>query len=94
MHNNQHKPVTDKCFVLFRHNLSLDSSAQLMAYKHRLVAWSNIPNITALDESTLTILPFPGGWVDDAKQLVIGHSLRVDINGNWLQFHVLIRLHQ
>lgn len=32
----------------------------------------------------LTIFPLSGGWVDDTKQLVVGHGLGIQINGRWL----------
>lgn len=38
----------------------------------------------------LTISPLPGGWVDDSKELVVGHSLWVQVGPYWFTLHDLV----
>ena len=40
--------------------------------------------------SIITVLPLSGGRVDDAKQLVIGHGLGVEVRPHRASLHVLI----
>ena len=47
-----------------------------------------------LSNLELTVLPFSGGWVDDAEQLIVGDSLGVQIVQYWLPLHVGVRLVQ
>ena len=42
------------------------------------------------DTGEQTILPFPGSWVDEAKQLISGDSLGIDILPDWLHLQVMI----
>ena len=44
--------------------------------------------------SQLTVFPLPGGGVDDAKQLVVGDGLGVEIDSHRLLLHVLVCLEQ
>jgi len=37
-----------------------------------------------------TVLPLARGGVDDSKQLIVGHSLRVEIDRYRLLLHVLV----
>ena len=30
-----------------------------------------------------TVFPLSGGWVDDTKQFIVGHSFGIQINGRW-----------
>lgn len=43
---------------------------------------------------SVTIFPFPGRWVDDAKEFVTGDGLGVQVHGHRLPFQVLVGLVQ
>lgn len=40
--------------------------------------------------AVITVSPLPGGGVDDAEELVIGHGLRVEVCPHWPVLHVLV----
>lgn len=40
--------------------------------------------------AVITVSPLPGGGVDDAEELVIGHGLGVEVRPRWPALHVLV----
>lgn len=42
----------------------------------------------------VTVLPLACGWVDDAEQFVVGHSLGVEVVVDRLALHVLVGLNE
>lgn len=40
----------------------------------------------------VTVFPFPGRRIDDAKELIAGDSLGVQVHGDWLPLQVLVGL--
>ena len=47
-------------------------------------------NVDRWHVGTLTVPPLPGGWVDDAKEFVVGDRFGVEVHSNGLLLHVLV----